>query len=112
MGNKLKSRCTQKVIAECTGKWRGSGDDKHMKYPVYEFDYEGEHYKVTKEQSGPGLSTDIGSMHEIYINPNNPEEYYHPLADAKVKSFGMIFVIVFGIAFLFQLYLVLSGLLH
>ncbi|MBQ7775645.1 MAG: hypothetical protein IJ379_06965 [Lachnospiraceae bacterium] len=109
MGSSLKKRCTQKVMAECTGKYRDS-ESRHMKYPVYEFDYEGKHYKVSKQQSAPGFTAEIGASYEIYINPDNPEEYYHPKADAAEKGFSMIFVIAFGGAFLFFAYAFLQDL--
>ena len=111
MGSGLKKRCTQKVMAECTGKYRDD-HDYHIKYPVYEFDYEGKHYKVSKHQSAPGFSAEIGSAYEIYINPNNPEEYYHPKADAAQNGFAMIFVIAFGAAFLFFGYYMLQDFLN
>ena len=106
MGKREKARCTQMIMAECTGKWK----NENSRYPVYEFDYEGKHYKVSKQQSAPGFTARIGASYEIYINPNNPEEYYHPLADAAEKRWGMLFVIVFGVAFLFQAYLILKDL--
>ena len=107
MGSSLKKRCTQKVMAECTGKYRDS-ESRHMKYPVYEFDYEGKHYKVSKQQSAPGFTAEIGASYEIYINPDNPEEYYHPKADVAQKRWGIFIITPFVLAFLFQLYLVLK----
>lgn len=100
MGSSLKKRCTQKVIATCTDKRRVYEDDNTPSYyPVYEFDYNGNHYKVSKDQNV--YKPEIGTEHEIYINPDNPEEYYHPKADAAQNGFAMIFVIAFGAAFLF-----------
>ncbi len=98
MAKSVKEHCTQKVIATCT-KLRQCYEDGHRsRYPVYEFDYNGQHYKVSKEQNI--FKTQPGTEHEIYINPNNPEEYYHPLADAAEKRAGILGAILFGIVFL------------
>ncbi|MBQ8170775.1 MAG: hypothetical protein IJZ95_02170 [Oscillospiraceae bacterium] len=109
MGMIKKELCTQKVIAECTGKYRDS-ESHRIKYPVYEFDYGGKHYKVSKEQKSPGFTAEIGSSYEIYINPDNPEEYYHPQADAADKRWKIFIITPFVLLFLFQLYLVLKDL--
>ena len=109
MGKAKKELCTRKVMAQCTGKYRDS-DSYRVKYPVYEFDYDGKHYKVSKEQKAPGFTAEIGASYEIYINPNNPEEYYHPQADAAEKWWKIFIITPFTFAFVLQAYLVLKDL--
>ncbi len=99
MANSVKERCTQKVIATCTGEEVRHQEGEPFYYPVYEFDYRGQHFRVSPNHNS--YLPAVGTKHEIFINPENPEEYYHPIEEKHKNRWLMFFVIPFVLAFIF-----------
>lgn len=95
----LKKACSERIQARCVyikEETEYSNGRRHIKRaPVFEFQFLGNTYCVS-ENSGSGKVPSIGESCEIFINPNNPKEFYR-----KGGNPMALFVIVCGVFILF-----------
>ena len=116
---KIERRCTKTVRAKCidhvpirisTGKRNERSD--HLEYrTLYEFDYEGNTYKVQSHELTRVPKVQIGQECDIKINPNQPQEIFTGMEKQSSKSnriLGIIFILV-GILFLIMWMLKVVG---
>ncbi len=89
-----KAHFTESVLAECT-ELKSSYDEGVNTYcPVFSFYYNGQIYKVCDEQYSNVNIPQINEKYEIFINPDNPTEYY---IKSSINSF---IIIIFGVVFM------------
>lgn len=103
----LEKVCTLKVCARVVDYNSIRGDNGGRLYaPVYEFQFNGKDYKVSKEEYTNVNVVEKDTIVELMINPDNPEEY---LDDFRFS----IGIIIMGVLFLIVsvpiLYLMIIG---
>lgn len=77
----LRKRCTQSVYAVCTKaeeKWRTVNNKSRRECDlVYELDWNGEIIEL-QEVIHPKEPRTLGESRELFVNPENPYEFYDP----------------------------------
>lgn len=97
----LKKACSERIQARCVyikEETVYSDGRRHIKRaPVFEFQFLGNTYSVA-ENLGSGKVPSIGDNCEIFINPDNPKEFYRK-GDNSMVFFGIVCVvfILFGV---------------
>lgn len=95
----LKKACSERIRARCAYIKEKTELKDGRRYiqraPVFEFQFLGNTYCVA-ENFGSGKVPSIGDSCEIFINPNNPKEFYR-----KGNNTMAVFVIVCSVFILF-----------
>lgn len=105
-----KRYCTEPVMATCVrilvDKVKLSHSTSYERCPVWEFDFEGQTYRVTESSFSDHEGVELGDTQEILIDPNNPKNVYRKLRNSikQVVIFGSFFVII-------GMWLLLAGIL-
>lgn len=102
IGINRRGKCTVAVPGKCVEvKWRyrSSGDSGTMFYcPVYEYAYNGRFYTGCEEVYVAGDCVAEGEYREIFINPEQPEQFFEKgrgeAANTILLCFGLIFIAV------------------
>lgn len=102
----LEKKCTESVTAEIveniavnTKTKSKHGHKTVTTYkPVYDFEYNGQNYRIESNISSNPARFEVGEKTEVKVNPADPQEIYVP-AD-KADDFATIIFIVFGVIFL------------
>lgn len=78
--------CTEPIDAVFTERYNhySYSSNKAHSYPVLEFDYKGQHYKLRGHTTN--FRNKLGSNIRIHINPDNPERHYRRM-DLFVPGF-------------------------
>ncbi len=78
---------------------------------VFEYDYEGEHYRAVNSIFRRTPSAEVGDYAELRINPNMPDEFYYSGSKSNTLAnfIGILFSAVFVAAGCFLLWGALSG---
>ncbi|MEE0264080.1 MAG: DUF3592 domain-containing protein, partial [Acutalibacteraceae bacterium] len=72
-----KPRCTQSVIAKIVDvKSRRSNNGGRTYFPTYKYSYRGKIYIIAAAKNMSLTPPYVGKELEMFINPDNPEEYY------------------------------------
>lgn len=86
--NRKKERCIyQSTAIICNANsysGSGAGNNRRMYHAIYQYEYNGRAY-FDESTVGSSIMPEIGKKVAVYINPNNPTEYY-------IKSFAKTFV--------------------
>ncbi len=91
----LKLTCTEYVNAECVEAKKQYNKNRCEVYcPVYSFSYNGQNYKVCNDVYTNRYYPAVGQQYELYINPNNPMQFYEPYRTMSTGIFMMIFGVV------------------
>ena len=98
---KLKERCTDTVTASVVENiienTRKEIENSYYR-PVFDFTYNGNHYRVKSNTSQKPALFELGEKTELKVNPSDPNEFYVP-ADKKQDNSGTICIAV-GAVFL------------
>lgn len=102
----LEKKCTESVIAEVVEniavKSRTKTKHGHKTVttykPVFDFDYNGQNYRVASNISSSPARFDVGEKTEVKVNPADPEEIFVP-AD-KSANYATVICIAVGVIFL------------
>lgn len=90
--------CTEQVKAACVYlKQKSEYKDGHtyiMYAPVYEYQFRGNTYCVAEDYRSNDVPS-IGSRHDLYINPDEPTEFYQKNGSWKSIVALVIFCMVF-----------------
>lgn len=85
-----KTRCTESVTAVCINLNRTYDSDSGSVYaPVYKYYYGGEEHIVAQDFYTNIDVPKIDSEVELYINPENPEEFYRKSFLLNLVKYGM-----------------------
>ena len=91
---RLKKVCTVSVTAKIVEYLSRYSDGKKLYCPIYEFDFDGKKYNVSKNvYTNIGVSP-VGTLIDMKINPNDPNEFLN-------KEPSSIVLLIIGIMFLF-----------
>jgi len=79
--NHKRGICTQPISAKIVDmqeshRWDSDGYVSVMWFPVYEYYFNGEKIVKCSNVGGSKQSIHMGKTVEIFINPNNPDEFY------------------------------------
>lgn len=101
-GAYLSSRRKQKVCnyyitATCVDVKTQYDDGTRTYCPVYEIYFRNETQTICNNVYTNIDHVGVGDRRELYLNPDNPEEFYEPIAERKTK----IFIYVLGSSFVF-----------
>ena len=108
MTKREKAQCTQKVIAECTDEEIHYEEGKAHHFPVFEFDYENQHFRVTPRSNS--YLPEIGTKHELFINPKYHNVFYHPETEKRNDRVMLIFKLFIALIFLIPVMIMLLSL--
>lgn len=95
-----KRFCTEPVMAKCVdvivSKVKLDKRTAYDRCPVWEFDFDGQTYRVTESSFSDHENVGLGDIKEILINPLNPKEVYRKLKRSitAVIIFGSFFVVM------------------
>lgn len=95
-----KRYCTEPVMAKCVrilvDKVTLSNSTSYERCPVWEFDFNGQTYRVVESSFSDHEGVDLGDTQEILIDPDNPKHVYRKLRNSikQVVIFGSFFVII------------------
>lgn len=95
-----KRYCTEPVMAKCVditvNKVKLDKRTAYVRCPVWEFDFDGQTYRVEESSFSDHEDVELGDTQEIFIDPLNPKKVYRKLERSitKVIIFGSFFVIM------------------
>ncbi len=103
-------RCTEPVTATvlegATHERRGRRGRRYtVTDHIFSYQYEGEYYSDVYETLASEQMPEIGSRIEIYINPENPAEYFNRGSRDKALIAGTCLLIIFGAAAVSQIWI-------
>ncbi len=103
-------RCTEPVTATVlegrTYERRGRHGRSHkVTEHIFSYQYEGEFYSDVYETLASEKMPEIGTRIEIYINPENPAEYFNRGSRDKALVAGTCLLIIFGAAAVSQIWI-------
>lgn len=108
-----KRVCNQKVNAKVINMTRNRTDtlvnynQNSSWYPIYEYWVDNQRIQRCSHVGGTRKSFQIGQEVELFINPNNPKEFYNPMDQMVILK--MAFMIIGLILFSFSIGLVVIG---
>lgn len=90
--------CTYCITGTCV-ELKSQYDDGYRTYcPVYEVYFRGEMVQISNNFYSNMHRVEVGETREIYINPENPSEFFEPREEKSTRRFlyilGTLFVIV------------------
>lgn len=90
----LKLVCRECVNAECIEVLETRNSHGGTAWcPVYSYYYNGQYYKVSNDVYTNTMYPSVGQQYELYINANNPMQFYEP---QNYRGTG-IFMIILGL---------------
>lgn len=98
----VDSTVTELAVSSSRGSKHGSGNTYA---PVYEYDYEGEHYRVKSNNYSSPCPFEVGESVQIYIEPGDPEHIYSP----KDKTGHIVAYVFLGIGGIGTLVFLFAG---
>lgn len=89
----LKLVCREYVNAECIEVLETRNSHGGTAWcPVYSYYYNGQYYKVSNDVYTNTVYPSVGQQYELYINANNPMQFYEP-HNSRMTG---IYMIIFG----------------
>ena len=112
LGTYLKSKrkhevCNYCIAATCVEVKSHYDDGTRTYCPVYEVYYRGEMIRICNNLYTNIHRVEVGEAREIYLNPNDPNEFYEPKEEKATKKFMYILGSIFAIVSIFALTMVL-----
>ena len=101
---RLKRNCTMLVPAKCI---MIDQDINGSRYPIYEVTYNNRKYTLERGYTG-FIRIKTGEMLNLYINPENPKEFYDP-ADKVMLYFPIFMSLGFILSGIMVIYFVITG---
>ncbi len=106
----LKKKCPVKVIAKCVEREQKKEFETNKKryrefFYYFSFVYEGQEYKVKDDTASNTDGAVQGFTYDLWINPNNPEQFYRKTIKRDVAMYvmGGIFLVIGLIVFYFTM---------
>ena len=106
--NHQKKVCTEKVVAEVVDNASVKTHSKKHRTstsyaPVFEYEYNGGHYKVRSKTATKPARYSVGEKVEIKIDPSDPTRIYEP-ADSTPKIFIVLCFVIGGVSAFFGIF--------
>ena len=113
---RARKKCSTQVVAKCVRISNASeamvkeGEDVEegdtlLEAPVFEISYNGQTFELDPHTYTNVCKTQVGEIRNIYINPDDPKEYYDPKEDNMsmgwLEIISAIGMVIFGLLFIF-----------
>jgi hypothetical protein len=108
-----KRTCNQKVNAKVINMTRNrtntliNYNHNTSWYPIYEYWVDNQRIQRCSHVGGTRKSFQIGQEVELFINPNNPKEFYNPMDQMVILK--MVFMVIGFILFGFSIGLLIMS---
>ncbi len=117
---KLKDICTEEVNAVCidfatsykTVKTNGYKEKRITYTPIFKYTYNNEEFVSHSDTYSSSLNTkfSINSEYTIFINPDNPNEFFNKNISGETKILGYILMFVGGMSVIIPFFALISEL--
>lgn len=96
-------KCNYCITATCVDVKTSYNKGSRTYCPVYEVYFRGEMHRIKRNIYSNVNHVAIGDQKEVYLNPDNPEEFYEPREEKSLNLFTYILGISFAVVSVFAL---------
>ena len=113
---KLEDICTEEVDAVCIDfatSYKNGHKEKRTTYtPIFKYTYNNEEFVSHSDTYSSSLDNkfSINSEYTIFINPDNPNEFFNKNISSETRILGYIFIFVGGMSVILPFFSLISEL--